>query len=65
MNQLTLPPEAEAPLGHGHPAIMVRVAGVEERSDTHLILLQVYSGQLRVVQIEVITGVQFGEHPAN
>lgn len=64
-NQLTLSPEAETPLSRGNLAIAVRVAWVEKRSDTDLILLQVYSSQLRMVQVEVITGVQLGEHPAN
>lgn len=61
---LTLPPEAEAPLGCGHPAVPVGVAGVEEGPDANLVLVQVDGGQLSLVQVEVAVGVQLGEHPA-
>lgn len=61
---LTLPPEAEAPLGRGHPAVPVGVAGVEEGPDANLVLVQVDGGQLGLVQVEVAVGVQLGEHPA-
>lgn len=61
---LTLPPEAEAPLGRRHPAVPVGVAGVEEGPDANLVLVQVDGGQLGLVQVEVAVGVQLGEHPA-
>lgn len=62
---LTFPPEAEAPLSGRDPAVLVGVAGVEEGADADLILVQVDSGQLHLVQEKVSTGVQLGEHPAD
>lgn len=44
--RLTLSPETQTPLGCGHSTVSVQVTGVKERSDAHLIFLQVYSGQL-------------------
>ena len=46
---LTFPPEAEAPFGRGDLAILEAVAGVEEGSDAHFVLVQVNGGQLAVV----------------
>lgn len=62
---LTLPPEAEAPLSGGDTAVLVGVAGVEERADADLVFVQVDGSQLCLVQEEVGTGVQLGEHPAD
>ena len=61
---LTLPPEAEAPLGGGDLAIPVGVAGVEEGADADLVLVQVDGRQLGLVQVQVVVGVQLGKHPA-
>lgn len=62
---LTLPPEAEAPLSGGDPAVLVGVTGVEEGADADFVLVQVDGSQLCLVQEEVSTGVQLGEHPAD
>lgn len=62
---LTFPPEAEAPLSSGDMAVLVGVTGVEEGADADLVLVQVDGGQLHLVQEEVGTGVQLGEHPAD
>ena len=62
---LTLPPEAEAPLRGGNPAILVGVAGVEEGADADFVLVQIDGSQLGLVQEEVGTGIQLGEHPAD
>ncbi len=64
-NTLTLSPEAQAPFSRGNLPVAVRVARGKEGPDAHLILLQVYSGQLGLIQEQVITGVQLGEHPAD
>lgn len=63
--RLTLSPETETPLGCGHSTVSVRVTGVKEGSDAHLIFLQVYSGQLWLIQEQIITGVQLCEHPTD
>jgi len=62
---LTFSPEAEAPLRRRDLPIFVAVAGVEEGSDADLVLVQVNSSQLSLVQIQVTVGVQLGEHPAD
>lgn len=62
---LTFSPEAQAPLRRGHLPVLVAVAGVEEGSDADLILVQVNSSQLRVVQIQITVGVQLREHPSD
>lgn len=61
---LTLPPEAQAPLGRGDFAVPVGVAGVEERPDADLVLVQVDGRQLGLVQVQISIGVQLGKHPA-
>lgn len=61
---LTLPPEAETPLGSGDLAVLVGVAGVEEGPDADLVLVQVDGRQFSLVQVQVAVGVQLGEHPA-
>lgn len=60
---LTFPPEAEAPLGHGDFAVLDAVAGIEERLDARLVLVQVDGGQLAGPQVQVAVSVQFPEHP--
>lgn len=62
---LTLPPEAEAPLSSRDTAVFVGIAGVEEGADADLIFVQVDGSQFCLVQEEVSTGVQLGEHPTN
>ena len=64
MQPLTFPPETETPLSGGHLSVLVGVAGVEEGPDAHLILVQVDGSKLSLVQVQVIVGVQLGEHPA-
>lgn len=56
--------EAVAPLVVGELAILEGVAGVEERLDTGLVLIQVDGIDLGVVEQEVIVHVQLVEHPA-
>lgn len=55
---LTFSPETEAPLGRRDLPVFVAVAGVEEGSDADLVLVQVNSSQLSLVQIQVAVGVQ-------
>lgn len=62
---LTLPPKAEAPLSGRNPAIFVGIAGVEEGANADLIFVQVDGSQFCLVQEEVSTGVQLGEHPTD
>jgi len=62
---LTLSPEAQTPFSRGDLPVPVGVARVEERPDTHFVLLQVYGGQLGLIQEQVVTGVQLREHPAD
>lgn len=56
--------EAVAPLVVGELAVLEGVAGVEERLDAGLVLIQVDGIDLRVVQQEVVVHVQLVEHPA-
>lgn len=62
---LTFSPEAQAPLCRGDLAVLVAVAGVEERPDADLILVQVNGRQLAVLQIQISVGVELGKHPAD
>lgn len=55
---LTFSPEAQAPLRHRDLPILVGVTGVEEGLDAELVLVQVNSSQLGLVQIQVAVGVQ-------
>lgn len=56
--------EAVAPLVVGKLAVLEGVAGVEERFDTRLVLVQVNGTDLRGVQQQVIVHVKLVEHPA-
>lgn len=62
---LTFSPEAEAPLRCRDLSIFISVTRVKEGSDADLVLVQVNSSQLSLVQIQVTVGIQLREHPAN
>lgn len=56
--------EAVAPLIVRKLSVFEGVAGVEERLDARLVLIQINGTDLRGIQQQVIVHVEFVEHPA-